>query len=74
MIGGYRVWVTVINGQKAFALTLRFRQVSQGRRPKRIIGSEVSPNEAGNIHIHVPATCVLAIIVLCPANTIPALG
>ena len=72
--GLYRVWVTVINGRKTFALTLRFRQVSQGRRPKHIIGSEVSPNEADNIHVHVPATCVIAIVVLCPANTIPALG
>ena len=68
------MWITVINGQKAFALTLHFRQVSQGRRLKCIIGSEVSPNEAGNIHVHVPATCVIAIVVLCPANTIPALG
>ena len=66
--------MTVINSQKAFALTLRFRQVSQGRRPKHIIGSEASPNEAGNIHVHVPATCIIAIVVLCPANTIPALG
>ena len=69
------MWVTVISGQKAFALTLRFRQVSQGRRPKHIIGSEVSPNEAGNIHVqHVPATCVIAIVVSCPTFTIPALG
>ena len=70
------MWVTVISGLKAFALTLRFRQVSQGRRPKRIIRSEVSPNEAGYIHVqlHVPATCVVAIIILCPANTISALG
>ena len=68
------MWVTVISGQKAFALTLRFRQVSQGRRPKHIIRSEVSPNEAGYIHVHVPATCVVAIIIMCPANTIPALG
>ena len=74
MIGGYRVWMTMINSKKAFALTLHFRQVTQGRRPKRIIGSEASPNEAGYIHVHVPVTCVIAILVLCPAVTIPALG
>ena len=68
------MWVTVISGQKAFALTLRFRQVSQGRRPRLIIGSEVSPNKAGNIHVHVPATCVIAIVVSCPTFKIPALG
>ena len=43
------MWVTVINGRKAFVLTLHFGQVSQGRRPKRIIGSEVGPHEAGYI-------------------------
>ena len=46
------MWITVINVQKAFALTLHLRQVSQGRRLKCIIGSEVSPNEAGNIHMY----------------------
>ena len=68
------MWVTVISGQKAFALTLCFRQVSQGKRPKHIIGSEVSPNEAGNMHVHEPATCIIAKVILCPLNTIPALG
>ena len=66
--------MTVINSQKAFALTLHFRQVSQGRRPKHIITSEVSPNEAGTIHVHVPTACVIAMVASRPAFTIPALG